>query len=195
MPKDNRLGTLTLVLVLAASAFPAGAAERKSTPADERCAAPDSAEQRVYWGDLHTHTAFSMDAYVLNTQSTPEDALAFAKGGPATLHTGGERRLERPLDFAAVTDHAEYFGLTQVCLDEPDHPYCKNLAEAAQEDSFRGFREIFLPLIVGGKRNCLVDDKACRVAERSLWQRTIAAANAAPVSGQPRPITCTGTAI
>lgn len=136
-------------------------------------------EPKIFWGDLHTHTAFSMDAYVLNTQQTPEDAYVFAKGGPSVLHDGSEHRLSRPLDFAAVTDHAEYFGLTQVCLSEPERPFCKNLTEAAAENSTRGFREIFLPLIVGGKRNCLVDDAQCRVAERSIWQRTIAAANSA----------------
>ncbi|GIS19653.1 MAG: hypothetical protein CM15mP120_15690 [Pseudomonadota bacterium] len=37
-------------------------------------------KKTIYWGDLHTHTAFSMDAYVLNTQTTPEDAYRFAQG-------------------------------------------------------------------------------------------------------------------
>lgn len=143
------------------------------------CTPPDDAERRIYWGDLHTHTALSMDAYVLNTTQTPSDAYLFAKGGPSTLHDGSEHRLLRPLDFAAVTDHAEYFGLTQVCISEPERPYCKDLAEAAAENSPRGFMEMFLPLLTSGERNCLVDDKACELAEKSLWQRTIDAANSA----------------
>lgn len=143
------------------------------------CTPPDGAAERIYWGDLHTHTSLSMDAYVLNTKQTPEDAYVFAKGGVSILQDGSEHRLARPLDFAAVTDHAEYFGLSQVCLTEPDRPYCKTLAEAAAENSRRGFVDIFLPLIVSGQRNCLVSDEACDIAERSLWQRTIAAANAA----------------
>jgi len=57
-----------------------------------------------------------MDAYVLNTTQTPADAYMFAKGGPSVLHDGSEHRLKRPLDLAAVTDHAEYFGLTKVCI-------------------------------------------------------------------------------
>jgi len=149
--------------------------------AAQRCTPPDNAERRIYWGDLHTHTttALSMDAYVLNTTQTPSDAYLFAKGGPSTLHDGSEHRLLRPLDFAAVTDHAEYFGLTQVCINEPERPYCKDLAEAAAENSPRGFMEMFLPLLTSGERNCLVDDKACELAEKSLWQRTIDAANSA----------------
>lgn len=138
-------------------------------------------DKRIFWGDLHTHTAFSMDAYVLNTTQTPEDAYVFARGGPSKLHTGGTHQLKRPLDFAAVTDHAEYFGLSQVCLDEPQRPYCKELAEAASENSTRGFVKMFLPLIVSGSRNCLVGDAQCRVAERTMWQRSIDAANAANV--------------
>ncbi len=154
----------------------------QQAPQDERCVrdqATTADDRRIFWGDLHTHTAFSMDAYVLNTTQTPEDAYVFARGGPSKLHTGGTHQLKRPLDFAAVTDHAEYFGLTQVCLSEPERPYCKELAAAANEKSTRGFVQMFLPLIVSGKRNCLVDDAQCRVAERTLWQRSIDAANAA----------------
>lgn len=138
----------------------------------------------IYWGDLHTHTAYSMDAYVLNTQTTPEDAYRFAQGGPITLPDGSEHKLQRPLDFAAVTDHAEYFGLINVCRNEPERPYCKELAEAAAENSRRGFVDIFLPLIVSGKRNCLVNDKRCANFEANLWRRSIDAAEAANQPGK-----------
>lgn len=141
-------------------------------------------EKSIFWGDLHTHTAYSMDAYVLNTQTTPEDAYRFAQGGPITLPDGSIHRLQRPLDFAAVTDHAEYFGLINVCRSEPQRPYCQELAEAAAEKSRRGFVDIFLPLIVSGKRNCLVDDSRCRDFEANLWQRTIDAAEAANQPGK-----------
>ena len=141
-------------------------------------------EKSIFWGDLHTHTAYSMDAYVLNTQTTPADAYRFAQGGPITLPDGSTHQLQRPLDFAAVTDHAEYFGLINVCRSEPQRPYCQELAEAAAEKSRRGFVDIFLPLIVSGKRNCLVTDRRCRDFEANLWQRTIDAAEAANQPGK-----------
>ena len=164
---------VALLLVAVATSAPTVAANQTSQH-----------EKSIYWGDLHAHTAYSMDAYVLNTQTTPEDAYRFAQGGSITLPDGGEHRLKRPLDFAAVTDHAEYFGLINVCRSEPQRPYCKELAEAAAENSRRGFVDIFLPLIVSGKRNCLVDDSRCEDFEANLWQRSIDAAEAANQPGK-----------
>lgn len=150
------------------------------------CAASESTdtEKSIYWGDLHTHTAYSMDAYVLNTQTTPEDAYLFAQGGAITLPDGTQHKLKRPLDFAAVTDHAEYFGLINVCRTEPQRAYCMELSTAAAEKSRRGFVEIFLPLIVSGERNCLVDTASCAEFEANLWQRSIDAAEAANQPGK-----------
>lgn len=150
------------------------------------CAASESTktEKSIYWGDLHTHTAYSMDAYVLNTQTTPADAYRFAQGGAITLPDGSQHKLKRPLDFAAVTDHAEYFGLINVCRTEPQRAYCMELAAAAAEKSRRGFVEIFLPLIVSGTRNCLVDATSCVEFEANLWQRSIDAAEAANQPGK-----------
>jgi len=143
-----------------------------------------AADKHIYWGDLHIHTSYSMDAYVLNNQAEPADAYHFAQGGEVTLSNGDRYRLPRPLDFAAVTDHGEYFGLIHVCRTEPERPYCKALAEAAGEDSRRGFMEFFLPLLLEQDKHCLVDDAACRKAESDLWQRTIHAAETANKPGQ-----------
>lgn len=65
----------------------------------------------VYWGDTHLHTYLSGDAYSMGTSVTPDQAYRFAKG--ETIHaTGGEKvRLQRPLDFLMVADHAENLGV------------------------------------------------------------------------------------
>lgn len=65
--------------------------------------------KNVYFGDLHVHTSFSFDAYIGGTTATPNDAYRFAKG--ETIDVLGEKvKIQRPLDFAAVTDHAEFIG-------------------------------------------------------------------------------------
>ena len=67
--------------------------------------------RQVFFGDLHLHTNNSADAFALDTVSlTPADAYRFARGGVAVDVNGADVRLRRPLDFLAVTDHAEYLG-------------------------------------------------------------------------------------
>jgi hypothetical protein len=79
-------------------------------------------QRNPYFGDLHVHTRLSLDAAAQGTQATPRDAYAFARGQPLDVGPYDERgkslrtlRLERPLDFAAVTDHAELLGEARIC--------------------------------------------------------------------------------
>ena len=67
--------------------------------------------RHAFFGDLHVHTRYSMDARSRGMLGTPEDAYRFARGetiglGPFDEGGRGTRRarLARPLDFAAVTD-------------------------------------------------------------------------------------------
>ena len=87
----------------------------------EPCAHRD-AERRPFFGDLHVHTAYSQDASTQGTRTTPRDAYRFARGealGIQPFDAEGRPlrsvRLDRPLDFAAVTDHAEQIGEVRVC--------------------------------------------------------------------------------
>ena len=66
------------------------------------------AQTNLYWGDLHIHTNYSLDAFgVRNTKITPDMAYRFARGIPIhhdVLDT--KVQIDRPLDFLAVTDTA-----------------------------------------------------------------------------------------
>ena len=75
-------------------------------------------ERNVYFGQTHVHTSWSFDAYVFgNTVTGPEDAYKYALGQPIK-HPGGYMvQLKRPLDFQAVTDHAEYVGTVRLAND------------------------------------------------------------------------------
>jgi hypothetical protein len=66
--------------------------------------------ERVYWGDTHLHTSYSMDAGAFGCRLDPTDAYRFAKGHEVTSSTGQRVRLSRPLDFLVVTDHSDGFG-------------------------------------------------------------------------------------
>ena len=65
---------------------------------------------RVFWGDTHVHTSFSMDAGAFGARLSPEDAYRFARGEELTSSTGQRVKLSRPLDFLVVADHSDNMG-------------------------------------------------------------------------------------
>ena len=71
--------------------------------------APTNPLKNAYFGETHLHTSFSLDAYIGGNRMLPSDSYRFAKGDEMMMN-GKKHKLERPLDFAAVTDHAEYIG-------------------------------------------------------------------------------------
>ena len=72
---------------------------------------------QVFFGDTHCHTSFSTDAGMLGNTLGPDDAYRFAKGEAVVSSHGVETRLQRPLDFLVVADHAENLGLAPLIED------------------------------------------------------------------------------
>jgi hypothetical protein len=84
-------------------------------------------ERNLYFGDMHVHTSYSFDAFAFGTRTDPSGAYDFAQGAPATLASPPDdpprtAQLARPLDFAAVTDHSEYFGQYPPGMFTGDNP-------------------------------------------------------------------------
>jgi hypothetical protein len=72
----------------------------------------DNFPRYVFFGDTHLHTNLSPDAAAGgNRQIGPDEAYRLALGNEITAHNGMPVRLNRPLDFLVVADHAEYMGL------------------------------------------------------------------------------------
>ncbi len=71
---------------------------------------------RVYWGDTHLHTSFSMDAGAFGARLGPKDAYVFAKGNEITASSGQRVKLSRPLDFLVVADHSDGMGFFPMLL-------------------------------------------------------------------------------
>src|SRR5215471_745980 len=67
-------------------------------------------EKNCYFGDLHLHTALSADANLFGATLLPDDSYRFAMGEEVT-YMGQKVKRIAPLDFLAVTDHAEYLGV------------------------------------------------------------------------------------
>lgn len=78
-------------------------------------------EKQAFFGDLHVHTRNSFDAYTFGVRASPADAYRYGRGEPIEHVSGVRIQASRPIDFMAVTDHAEYLGLLRL-LPAPDGP-------------------------------------------------------------------------
>jgi hypothetical protein len=105
--------------------------ESAAAPANNASSTSQSAEVRppanplrnAYFGDLHLHTSYSMDAFAFGTRTTPEDSYRFAMGEPVE-YFGKQWKRAAPLDFLAVTDHAEYLGTVRESIN-PSGPFAR----------------------------------------------------------------------
>ena len=142
--------------------------------------------KHAMWGDLHIHTALSADAYPDGTRTYPEDVYKFAKGVAISIPTPDGQsprmlQLARPLDFAAVTDHAETFGEGYICTQEGAYlGYDSKSCQRVRAGGERGVSELMrMNSEVFPKRKlsvCGEDLRDCQDAEKIVWQRVIKAA-------------------
>ena len=86
-----------------------------TAPSDELSEIPG--ERKAYFGDLHVHTAYSFDGYVVGTLASPYDAYRYARGEVISHPAGFGMQLSRPMDFYAVTDHAMFLGVLSAAAD------------------------------------------------------------------------------
>jgi len=95
--------------------------------------------KNVYFGDLHVHTNVSSDAYLFGNRMDMDAAYRIAKGESAKSRTGEQIELTRPLDFAALTDHAEGFGRRIACDSADLSDAGRELCVATSTPSIIGF--------------------------------------------------------
>ncbi|MEM1416020.1 MAG: DUF3604 domain-containing protein [Myxococcota bacterium] len=156
---------------------------------DERATCRDRDPlRRPFFGDLHVHTRFSFDAAAYDVRSGPADAYRFARGeriGLPPYDGEGEAtrsvQLERPLDFAAVTDHAVLLAPTTICTDPESPGYdsgtCQQYRSGDPERADFGLN--FLNALIPVRREprlCRDDPALCDQVLCDVWEETIQAA-------------------
>jgi len=157
---NGRRGGVTAVIALAALAVsvlfltsradpqaatspPAGPAPAAASSVEAlEAAVPRNALKNAYFGETHLHTSYSLDAFIGGARLTPDDAYRFAKGEDVIVN-GRRHNIVKPLDFAAVSDHAEYIGemySTQVegapGYDQAQLGELRNLSTVAQREEW-----------------------------------------------------------
>jgi hypothetical protein len=145
--------------------------------------AEESADLEVFFGDLHVHTRLSFDAWATNTRTTPDDAYRFAQGEAVPFKGGGTVQITEPLDFMAVTDHAEYLGVLQY-TEDPDspiskHPLAKDFASGDAARAVNGLYRVAMESMIRGagtmKADPVLYDEAIM---RQTWTDLVETANA-----------------
>ena len=155
-------------------------------------------QRNAYFGDLHVHTTYSLDANTQGTLTTPHDAYRFARGeklGIQPYDANGEptrsTQLSRPLDFTAVTDHSELLGETEICTNPADagynSPECLFYRQSPDQAftifNFFGPGTPGLPNATGGKvvprlPYCGLNGERCLEAAKTPWRDIQRAAEA-----------------
>jgi len=141
-----------------------------------------AAARTALFGDLHVHSSWSLDGYIFGNSNDPRAAYRFAQGEAVPLADGASnRQLKVPLDFAAVTDHAETLGYYQRCIvDQGGEAYadenCVMLRARDLRLYFQGFRNLAMnpPQHLG---EICDSNAACREAAKSPWSQLQAIAD------------------
>jgi len=137
--------------------------------------------KNVYFGELHVHSNLSFDSYIFGNRLTPDQSYQFAKGQPVVSPIGETMQLTVPLDFAAVTDHAEGFGLQKQCSDADVGEAMRKLCAQMESPNIN----LFLQLRAAGEQRPPIrlaetsveeDAKAVLFAQET-WAEIVAAAN------------------
>lgn len=150
-----------------------------------RCASWNP-QREAFFGDLHVHSSKSSDAWMFGVRVTPDDAYRYAFGGEIELPgpegtPGGVRptRIDRPLDFAAVTDHAEFLGESVLCIDREAQGWDSAFCEAFRAGEGRSPRlvlQIMSPWNWRDSEICGEEGERCAAASAAAWRDTVAAA-------------------
>jgi hypothetical protein len=182
---------LLFVLLLFAATAQASASGRDLVYTEKREPCRDyRPERRALFGELHVHTALSFDAVAGRINTRPADAYALARGERIPYfpqdengEPAGEIGLSRPLDFAAVTDHGEFLGEKELCVNPGSPAYDGEFCRNYRGKEFTG--TLMLASVIAQfepRRNpllCGEDGRLCREWVKSPWQEIRAAAEAA----------------
>ena len=187
----------------AASSLDGTAPSPDAAPSTDGAASADSgiaqctdynADKNVYWGDLHTHTALSGDAYGWGNRNFPHDAYRFATD-PSTqtpiaagaTPPGPLVSIDRALDWDAVTDHSEWLAATWGCgifpdggAFDPSSPYLDSMRCESYRSAGPSVDSIVAAADLVVNQECdggLEHAPACSALTQSAWQVEIQAAH------------------
>ena len=140
------------------------------------------------WGDTHLHTGNSFDAGAFGNRLAPEDAYRFARGEEIVSSTGIPVKLSRPLDWLVVADHSDNMGFfLDLFAGEPHilaDPLGKDWYRRIQSGDGVAVAYELISLFANGQFPESLTYWPDTAPYKSVWQRTIEAAEAYNDPGQ-----------
>ncbi len=171
------LAALGSVTVLGGIAETAGATAPDAKPSPS--VVHGSTARNVYFGNVHIHTAWSFDGFANGAMTGPDDAYRWAKGEAIPGGgNGGPMQIRTPLDFYAVSEHAEYMGVF-VKMRDPESPFsklpiAKRITSPDRAEAFAAFAAVLDDLNRGVPQPELNDP----LMAANLWKEIIDIADA-----------------
>ncbi len=131
------------------------ASTEDTAPASKRQTITGNPLKEAYFGETHMHSQYSLDAYIGGNRFTPDQSYRFAKGESIQLEKFGiSWQLKRPLDFAAVTDHAEYIGESYTVVTPGATGYDSEAARSMRDvKSLEEGLKLFIKYVVSNNRS------------------------------------------
>ncbi|NMM48277.1 DUF3604 domain-containing protein [Marinigracilibium pacificum] len=131
--------------------------------------------KEAYFGNLHVHTSWSFDAYINGSITGPDDAYRWAQG--ESIPGGGDGtplQIKKPLDWYAVSDHAEYLGALPKMADPNSpmskHPLAKDITGDDPVAAFAAYTEISNGIYQERKKDPILGDSTFAA---STWTEII----------------------
>ncbi|MCF6223246.1 MAG: DUF3604 domain-containing protein [Flavobacteriaceae bacterium] len=180
-----------LILLLFIFTLVSSGSDKKEDPKQEENATNASTEtehaasrtagysetKNAYFGNLHIHTSWSFDGFTNGSVTGPDDAYRWAQG--EAIPGGGDGtplQIKTPLDWYAVSDHAEWMGMFKMMAD-PSTPiskldFSKRVTSKDQAVAFKAFGDFLYDFSTDGplsKEPLFSDEKIMK----SVWKEII----------------------
>ena len=140
---------------------------------------PAIAQTKLLWGETHLHSNLSPDAYVQrNTTATPDDAFRFAKGAPVIdANSRAKVQIDTPLDFVALTDHAEYVGIPKMIWGKDQRVMATEIGKRFSKMIADGEgTKVFFELVSTVNSNKPIQALVTEKLRSVVWKESVAAA-------------------
>ena len=130
--------------------------------------------KQAYFGNVHVHTSWSFDGYTNGSRTSPDDAYRWAQGKSIPGGGGGgELKIIKPLDFYAVSEHAEYMGVFAKMGDATSPVSKLEIAKEITSDDKSVAFAAFVKVLGDMNKGVSQPELSNPVLAKSLWQEVI----------------------